>query len=129
MGNLTRNFDREDFGCHCHACAVQKDFPISKPEAIDALQNVRDVYGQPIHVARGLSCAAHNEEIGGAGDSRHLPEHADGLDLRVTSSAESYDLVHAIMVAGQFTFIEIARRHVHVDMRPGPQRLIFGEDH
>ncbi len=97
-------------------------------EAIYALESVRITYGKPILVTRGISCTAHNEEIGGSADSRHLPDHADAVDLASRDSEEAYGLVAALIRTGLFTFIEVCPKHVHADMRPGPFRLITGVD-
>lgn len=127
MGNLTRNFDREDFWCHCSRPDCAGHALICRMDVVNDIQDVRDFLGEPIIIDRGVSCAAHNKELGGTDDSRHLPKHADALDLRCHSSEQRYRLVRGIIMLGRFTFIEVADKHVHVDKRPGDNRLIIGE--
>ncbi len=130
MGDLTKNFSRIDFMCHCEACrASLEERPIVKDEVVDAIQSMRDILGEPLYVTRGLSCAAHNAALGGADDSRHLPEHADALDIRSAGSQQAYRIVAAAILDRRFTFIEVAPGHIHLDMRPGEKRLITGKDH
>ncbi len=129
MGDVSRNFSLEDFQCRCQVCATDPDRPGLKAEALNALQNVRDFLGEPIIINRGVSCSAHNQALGGAGDSRHLPEHADAVDCRSFGSDYAYRLVRAAMTLGKFSFIELAPDHLHLDMRPGDKRLITGKDH
>lgn len=119
-----KNFKISDFQCHCPECAKNDDRPFTKVEVLRSLQIVRDLYGKPMRVARGLSCASHNAAIGGAGDSRHLPEHADAVDVAHNGSDEAYEIVNAFMIEGDFTTLRVYPHHVHADMRPGPHRFI-----
>ncbi len=127
MGDITKNFDRAEFECRCYTCrAIPEPRPATKLEVILALQDMRDLLGQPLLVDRGISCPVHNQELGGARDSRHLPQHADGVDVRCLDSAERYRIVRAAVYLGRFQFIEVCPSHVHLDMRPGDKRLITG---
>lgn len=127
MGDVAKNFDKSDFQCHCVVCREDPARPASKPEVISAVQDVRDLLGKPLIITRGVSCAAHNAAIGGSRDSRHLPHHADAVDLASHSSEEAYRIMRALILLGQFTLIEVCGRHIHADMRPGEKRLIIGQ--
>lgn len=129
MGDLTKDFSRAEVGCPCAACALLPRRPMPTDKALNALQDVRDFYGQPIRINRGVSCAAHNAAVGGASDSGHLPEHAYAFDLACDRSNARYSLLKAILVLGEFSFVEVAAGHIHIDQRPGSPRLIIGEDH
>lgn len=128
MGDITKNFSKSDFQCCCVVCREDPARPATKSEAINALQDVRDFLGKPLIVNRGVSCPAHNGALGGAGDSRHLPQHADAIDLACNGSEEAYRIVRALITLGKFTFIEVSPHHIHIDMRPGEKRLITGPD-
>lgn len=126
MGDITTNFNLRDFQCHCPRCADNPARPHTKIEVINELQVVRDVHGKPMVVSRGVSCAAHNKEVGGASDSRHLPEHADAVDIECASSAEAYDLVDSFVAYNQHVTwtLRVYKDHVHADRRPGPPLFI-----
>ena len=129
MGDVSRNFDRSDFLCRCAVCAVDPTvLPCTKTEVINALQDMRDLFGQPLVVDRGVSSKTHNAAIGGSSDSRHLPQHADAIDLACNSSEQAYRIVRSCILLGKFTFIEVSPKHIHLDMRPGDKRLITGPD-
>ncbi len=124
MGDLTKNFSRSDFLCHCVVCAENPARPSTKIEVVHALQDVRDVYGKPIIVTRGVSCSAHNASLGGVSDSRHLEKHADAVDLAHNSGEEAFELVSALMTLGKFTVLRVYPKHIHADMRPGSRRFL-----
>lgn len=124
MGDIAKNFNRSEFLCHCSICAEKPSRPSTKIEVINALQAVRDIYGKPIRVTRGVSCAAHNVAVGGARDSRHLEQHADAVDLAYNGGQEAFELVAALIEEGRFTVIIVYPHHIHADMRPGARRFL-----
>lgn len=126
MGDLTTNFDRADFQCRCARCKTDSQRPGTKMEAVLALQDLRNLLRQPIVVTCGVRCASSNQALGGASDSRHLPKHADAIDIAYQSSEEAYQLLRRVMFQNEFSFVEVADKHIHLDMRPGPKRLIVG---
>lgn len=124
MGNISPNFNRGDFTCHCPRCGVDPLRPATRQEVIDDVQHIRDLLGEPLIIDRGVSCAAHNASVGGASDSRHLPQYADAVDFRATDSVQAYNIVRALVLQRRFTFIEVAKGHIHADQRPGLFHLI-----
>ena len=87
-------------------------------------QRIRNDLGRPVEVTRGVSCAAHNAALGGAPDSRHLPRHADAIDIACASPRERYEVVFAAMKNPAWTAIRVYAGHVHLDQRPGPRIFI-----
>lgn len=128
MGDLTANFSRVEFMCPCYECGAHPDRPYTKIEVVNALQDLRNFLRESLRINRGVSCAAHNAAIGGARDSRHLPEYRDGADMESGSSEKTYRIIRYLMMQNAFTFIEICPKHIHVDMRPGTKKLIVGTD-
>jgi zinc D-Ala-D-Ala carboxypeptidase len=114
------NFKLDDFRCHCEDCAHDPDRPSCLPEVMGAVQAVRDLMGKPLRLTRGVSCKKHNQAVGGAPDSRHLPEHRDAVDLACADSQEAFEIVAAVICQHFFTTIRVYPHHVHVDARPGP---------
>lgn len=126
-GSLTYapNFKFSDFTCRCSVCSPRSATqPATKREVIEALQSLRDALGEPLVVTRGVSCKAHNAEVGGARDSRHLPEHADAVDLACTDSAKAFRIIQHAISLGDFTVIRVYEKHVHLDCRSGPRRFL-----
>lgn len=115
--------------CPCAACEGNA----ASPTVVDALMGkllamegmLRNETGKEVdlYVTSGVRCAAHNASVGGAPDSQHLLGHA--ADLYSADSESHYLLVDAAISAG-VPFIELAPHHIHVDLRPGPLRLITG---
>lgn len=129
--DIAPNFKVTDFQCHCAACAEDPSRPRTKDEVIIAVQAIRDFLGKPIVVSRGVSCEAHNKAVGGAEDSRHLPSHRDAVDIAVDNASDAYDIVQVAMFelnfSERFTAYEVCKKHVHLDMRPGPYLFIAGD--
>lgn len=118
MGDVSKNFNRADFVCRCIDCRALPNSPATKQSVIDGVQSLRDSMGKPLVVTRGVSCAKHNEAVGGATDSRHLAFHADGVDLAIDGPEEAYQIVDIAMKQRFFTTIRVYPHHVHLDARP-----------
>jgi zinc D-Ala-D-Ala carboxypeptidase len=124
MGDaVTPHFNRADFSCHCTACA--NTGPIVSADILGRVESIRNHVGEPLTLSCGVRCEAHNAAIGGAPDSRHLPIHADAVDIKCGDSQFRYKIVDAAIFVGA-TCIEICPEHVHVDWRPGEKILIIG---
>lgn len=111
------NFRPMEIACKCcgELWPDNADMPDWFGEALDALQALRDAWGEPVVISSGHRCGRHNAEVGGASGSRHL---------RV-----AFDCI--IPADRQAEFIEKARRagfrgigryprrgFVHIDMGP-----------
>ncbi len=121
MGTATKNFDFVDFVCRCTACDGKAATSFT---VIDAVQKLRDLLARPVRVTRGVSCHAHNATVGGAPDSRHLPEHADAVDILALMPQERFEVVSMAMCIPTFTTFRVYEHHVHLDARPGPRTFI-----
>lgn len=114
MGDLSPHFDRSEFRDH-----VSGDLVDPPCQLIGALENLRGQVGKPLVIVSGYRTSAHNAEVGGAIDSRHL--HGDAADLE-----PGYATVTQAEEAG-FVGIGTKDGHAtHVDMRPGP-RVVFDD--
>jgi len=63
---LSKNFAESEF--RCPDCGITAVVPL----LVEALQELRDVLGTPIHINSGYRCPAHNKAVGGAKHSMHL---------------------------------------------------------
>lgn len=81
MSQLTKNFKQEEFQCKC-GC---KEMRIS-PTVVILCQMVRDKFKMPVTIVSGCRCREHNENVGGAEESQHMPkgdELCHAVDIRV----------------------------------------------
>lgn len=123
MGDITANFNRDDFRCRCGACLENVMRPCTKIEVVYAMQRLRDSLGTPLKITCGVRCISHNKAEGGSPQSRHLPQYADAVDIFNTQSDFSKLLAERAWQCG-FTVVRPYEAHIHLDMRPGPKRLL-----
>ncbi len=122
--SFLKNFTIDDFSCRCPACAANPARPHSKPDVMASTQALRDRLGKPVWISRGVSCEARNKAVGGAPDSRHLPHHADAVDIVIVDSHEGFAVVEGLMADPRWTCIRVYPKHVHADQRPGVRRFL-----
>lgn len=77
------------------------------------LDQMREKAETPIFITSGYRKPEHNAAIGGVDDSAHTKGLA--ADLRCSDSVSRFKLVWAAMSVG-FRRIEVADRHIHVDI-------------
>ena len=109
MGDLTANFNLEEYACKC-GCGRDdiKDHLAAK------VQSVRDILGRPISINSGIRCRAHNDVINATPTSSHVEGWA--ADLGYAGSRERFELLAAVTQV--FDRIGIARTFIHVDVDP-----------
>lgn len=69
MGDLTKNFSRDEF-----ACKSGSGLDAISLELVDVMQSIRDHFGRRIVVNSGCRTPEYNKAIGGAKFSKHLPQ-------------------------------------------------------
>ena len=99
---------------------VQGSGQLMDKEVLDLVDQVRELYGKPIHITSGYRTEAHNEKVGGkmpdadgSGGSSHLNGLA--IDVACTTSADRYRLIELFMLVG-FNRIGVADTFIHVDL-------------
>ena len=99
MGDLTKNFSKQEFECHGEDCCGHSA-PIARNLLI-GLQLLRDKVG-PITVSSGFRCNTHNarEGIGGAKNSQHI------LGTAADVSAEGYTPKELAAIAATIPFFK-----------------------
>tara|TARA_Y100001951_G_scaffold99919_1_gene102560 strand:- start:126 stop:503 length:378 start_codon:yes stop_codon:yes gene_type:complete len=107
MGDLTKNFNREEYACKC-GCGRDN----IKNELAASVQLVRDIVKRGIVITSGIRCEAHNTTIKAAPSSSHIDGFA--ADLAYKGSAERYQLLNAAMQV--FDRVGIAKNFIHVDV-------------
>ena len=111
MGDLTENFSRHEFACRCQCGFDDVDLKL-----IMALQELRDLIGQPIHVSSGCRCEKHNRAVGGAKNSQHLLGRAADISTRWLTPPEL--MMYALKIeAFKDGGIGLYKGFLHVDIR------------
>jgi len=107
MGDLTANFNREEYACKC-GCGKDD----IKDELAIKIQQVRDTLNRSITINSGVRCSNHNTTINATPTSSHIGGWA--ADLAYTGSRHRYELLYAIMPI--FDRVGIAKTFIHVDV-------------
>lgn len=108
---LSENFSRRELECRC-GCG----FDDVDPKLIDALQKLRDMIGQPIHVLSGCRCERHNRNVGGTKDSYHKKGMAADISCRWLTPAELKEYARRVP-AFEEGGIGLYKGFLHVDVR------------
>lgn len=78
-------FRRQEFRCPCGKCS---GFPVEPAEMlVKAADRLREHFGRPILVSSGVRCTAHNAQVGGVSNSRHLSGKAMDFSVQGLSPA------------------------------------------
>lgn len=76
MGDISANFSRREFACHC-GCG----FDAVDAELVEVLEVVRQHFGAKIKITSGCRCSDHNTKCGGSPKSQHV--FAKAADIQV----------------------------------------------
>ena len=110
MGDLTENFSRSEFACHC-GCG----FDDIKDHHVEMLQKVRTEIGGPMIINSGCRCMSHNMDVGGVPHSAHM--RGEASDVACMDATNRYILIGAALKVG-FNRIGVAKTFVHLDRDP-----------
>lgn len=76
MGDISPNFSRREFACHC-GCG----FDAVDTELIEVLEGVRQHFSASMKITSGCRCYKHNAKVGGSPKSQHV--FAKAADISV----------------------------------------------
>lgn len=107
MGDLTRDFSRDEFACRC-GCG-KSDVNM---ELVERLQRLRSLMRVPIRVVSGVRCAEHNASVGGKPDSGHLT--GEEVDIAVPNSHYRWAMLRWIFSYSLFNRIGIGQDFMHL---------------
>lgn len=128
MGDLTKNFSRNEFVCHC-GCG----FGGIDSNLVWHLQLLRNLLGDwlgsehAIQVLSGCRCARHNRSIGGAPGSQHTRGRAADIRAVGLRSGRAVRPAQLAPLAAALTAfhgggIGVYETFLHVDIRNRPAR-------
>ena len=81
---LPKHFNQSEFQCR-HCGQVHPENPTPPAQVLNWLEDIREHFGQPVHINSGYRCPTHNKNVGGATSSYHMKGQAadlwiDGVD-------------------------------------------------
>ncbi|GAH42080.1 unnamed protein product [marine sediment metagenome] len=118
MGDLSANFDRDEFSCGCGCGKVAVRLPL-----IAALQELRDLVKVPIVITSGYRCTAFNRSVGGVSNSYHIAGMAADIHIKYMLVKNMYEAalkVDILRNGGLGLYVD--RKFLHVDCRNGKAR-------
>lgn len=80
MGRVGQYFNAAEFACPC--CNLSNPSQL----LVSILDETRKALGVPLRISSGLRCESHNQAVGGASKSWHLPRNGVGYAADVTYS-------------------------------------------
>jgi len=118
MSKLSPHFASAEFACpHCGKVKVT-------PKLIKLLEELRKEIGnRPIVITSGYRCIEHNKAVGGHPKSYHTKGLA--ADIRASGIAP-IDLFFEALKLG-FSGVGLYDSFVHVDVRPGRKKALWGK--
>lgn len=126
---MTSFFTSEEFACKCKNkhCEGKPPKLAMQSTLVQALNRVREEFGQPITVTSGYRCPAHNKAIGGSPKSQHMLGTAVDIQPASGKPEDLERLYQLCLEEAAFTGVGDGRkkRFVHVDcrtLRPGEKR-------
>lgn len=112
----TKNFSAHEFRCKCGSCNKQEPHHCT-PELLERLQELRDLYGRPMHLTSGYRCEKHPVEA-----RKTVPgQHNKGTAVDITySSGREARTIMKLAFDLDFKCVVLGRGFIHVDLREGP---------
>lgn len=119
MGNLTKNFSREEFACK-DGTPVPKKLIGNVTELAQNLQALRDYLGVPVHITgSGYRTPSHNKKVKGAKNSQHLYAKAADINADGYTPIELAAVIETLIEEGKMKQggIGLYKNFVHYDIR------------
>lgn len=92
----------------------EKEIKGVKHELVQILDQAREIAGVPFPITSGFRTKEQNEQAGGVPNSAHTKGLA--VDIQCTDNIKRQKMLWGLMQFRDKLFIEIAGRHLHVDM-------------
>ena len=125
MGDLSKNFNREEFACKC-GCGHDNVSPV----LVNLLQEIRDYIDRAVHVHSGCRCEAHNKAVGGVSNSAHITGEAADIYVHGWEAETLGGRIKKLREAGHLRDLTYCylpgRMTVHVGVDRKPRNKIFG---
>jgi uncharacterized protein YcbK (DUF882 family) len=113
MSMLSKYFSEKEFRCPGSGVLMVD------PDLLKALDELREIMGEPVYVTSGCRSPEHNKKVGGSDNSYHVTTDLRpcmAADLLVKTGHHRYRMIEAAIRAG-FGGIGVYSNHIHVDVR------------
>jgi len=125
MGDLTKNFSRNEFCCRCGCEFDGIDYTL-----VDMLQTIRSYVGFPFRISSGCRCKKHNKEVGGVRNSQHTLGKAADVHCQI-GALELFRTVRKLYRMGAIPALGhaqlyVAEDFVHLDVRSKKSNTVKG---
>lgn len=113
--NSIQYFQRDEFRCPCPRCG---GFPVEPEEKLVKIADrVREHFGKPVTISSGVRCQAHNREVGGVANSRHLLGKAMDFCVQGMSAAAALPYLQSLVKSGELRYAyAINESYIHMDV-------------
>lgn len=112
MGNLSENFNREEFQCKC-GCG----FDTVDTVLLEVLQATRSAFGVKVTINSGCRCVAHNRLVGGVHGSQHTKGRAADIVVEGINPSRVASWFNSAFGSKVSIGIYTSDGFVHVDTR------------
>ena len=114
---ITKNFKLKEFECKGYEMPLEVYENIIKLSG--ELQILRDYTGRAITINSGYRSEAHNRDIGGVPNSRHLLGQAADITIESLKPAEVFRIIEDLIDLGQMLQggLGLYKTFVHYDIR------------
>jgi len=110
MGDLSDNFDRDEFECECGCHGDTVDY-----ELVQVLEDVRQHFNRIVIINSGYRCLSHNILSGGSTNSQHTKGKA--ADFRVSGISEEEVVSYLESLYPNEYGIGVYEGRTHIDVR------------
>lgn len=116
MGDISTNFSRGEFSCHC-GCG----FDVVDVELIKILELIRSHWGAAVSINSAARCVKHNKAVNGSERSMHLLGKAADVKVKGVSPIHVYNFLNKTF-NGQFGLGNY-ETFTHIDCRSNQARF------
>jgi len=110
MGDISKNFNRQEFRCRC-GCG----FNTVDVELLTLLEQIRYKFCSPIIITSGCRCKNHNQKIGGSKKSQHMLGKAADIKVINMPPQDIYNFIDNLY-PNKYGF-GLYSDWVHIDVR------------
>jgi uncharacterized protein YcbK (DUF882 family) len=111
---MSKNFQRKELACkHCGQ-------EVHSPELIAVLELVRLKFKSPVIITSGYRCLEHNDNVGGAPNSKHIYGIAADIKVKGVSPIKVFEFIDDTFP--ETYGIGLYSSWVHIDTRTGKAR-------
>ena len=127
MGDLTKNFSKWEFECHCKKCTISDEVLENVKKVAEQLQILRYYVDAEVTINSAYRCLEHNRAIGSNDSSQHPKGTAVDITIQGYTPDEVVSIVENMLVNPYLHSFYIGgvgkyNSFTHLDIRENPAR-------